>query len=127
MKPLFPVLMLLSLSSFANTPITFKEANVALSYKELESEVFYNVEDVKLKDVKYIRSFDNRLYIPSSKVSEILKIKDLPISGEIDTVILKPLNGVDGGGRIKIPVEQMEQLEQSMHNFRMTLGGEGGT
>lgn len=127
MKPLFPVLMLLSLSSFANTPLTFKEANVALSYKELESEVFYNVEDVKLKDVKYIRSFDNRLYVPSSKVSEALKIKDLPISGEIDTVILKPLNGVDGGGRIKIPVEQMEQLEQAMHNFRMTLGGEGGT
>ena len=127
MKPLFPVLMLLSLSSFANTPLTFKEANVALSYKELESEVFYNVEDVKLKDVKYIRSFDNRLYVPSSKVSEALKIKDLPISSEIDTVILKPLNGVDGGGRIKIPVEQMEQLEQSMHNCRMTLGGEGGT
>lgn len=127
MKPLFPVLMLLSLSSFANTPLTFKEANVALSYKELESEVFYNVEDVNLKDVKYIRSFDNRLYVPSSKVSEALKIKDLPISGEIDTVILKPLNGVDGGGRVQIPVEQMEQLEQSMNNFRMTLGGEGGT
>lgn len=121
MKALITASILLGLSSYANAKVTFKEANVALSYEELESEVFYNVEDVKLKDVKYIRSFDNKLYIPTSEKSEDITVKDLPFSSNIDTVILKPFSGVDGGGKIHIPNVNVYRA------FGMAMGGEGGT
>lgn len=123
MKAVAILTIFLSLNAYANGTLAFKEADVSLSFQDLENEVFYNVEDVKLKDVKYIKSFDNKLIAPTKVQPQSATVRDLPFFKNVDTVILKPQLGGDMGGGGKTGF----QLQYSMRAIGMMTGGEGGT
>jgi hypothetical protein len=114
MKALMILSVLFSLNSYATSSHSKVVSEWQLSLQDLDNEVFYNVEDIPVKTVKYIRSFDNDIIVPSqSYKNENLTIRELPFYNNVDTVILKKFTDEQSNNAIKI--------------FRIDMGGEGGT